>query len=221
MGALHQSLSTEGPTGSGALGGSSREPVETGSGSAVTYHCAPLAAHIPSCQAASQSLVSQKAWLSGQYREGGQWGRTEGAVPRDTETDPEPFPRQVLPSAGEEPASPALLERSTKTPNRPGQEGQRLPQTPSSCSSQTEAQRGDRDGLRSHSMLRAEAGLELSLPGSPRAAASALWCPTFSHLAQMLSKKPPEPLLPCQRWLTATSQPRLGHLHDNARGPGD
>lgn len=119
MGALHQSLSTEGPTGSGALGGLRREPVETGSGSAVTYHCSPLAAHIPSCRAASQSLVSQKAWLSGQYSEGGQWGRTEGAVPRDTETDPEPFPRQVLPSAGEEPTSPALLERSTKTPNRP------------------------------------------------------------------------------------------------------
>lgn len=74
-----------------ALGGSRREPVETGSGLAVTYHCAPLAAHIPSCRAASQSLVSQKAWLSVQYREGGQWGRTEGAVPRDTETDPETF----------------------------------------------------------------------------------------------------------------------------------
>lgn len=174
-------------------------------------------------------MMIQKAWLSEQHREGGGVG-WEGAVSRDTETDTGPFPRQVLPPAGEEPANPTLLEHSTKIPNLPGQEGQKLPQKTSSCSSQTEAaQRGHRDGLRSHSVLRAEAGLELSccslylgVPGQQPLRYGVPLFPRWGSRAHTLSEKQPEPLLePYLCWLMVTSQSRLRYLHGNSHGPGE
>lgn len=191
----------------------------------------PLAAYNPSCWVTSQSPVScaDSESLALWTAQRGQWGKLEGAVSGDTETDTGPFPRQVLPSAGKELASPALLGHCTKIPNHPGHEGQKLPQTPSSRSSQTEAaQRGDRDGLRSHSVLRAEAGLELSRC-SLYLEVQGQWClgygvplfPRWGSRAHTLSEKPPEPLRPCLCWLTVPSQPRLRRRHGNSRGPGE
>lgn len=102
------------------------------------------------------ALIS-KAWLSGQHREGAGpgWKVLCQGTQRQTLGL---FPGRCCPLLVKSlqvslcwdilPKSLTILgERASDTP-------------PSSCSSQTEAQRGDRDGLRSHSVLRAEAGLE-------------------------------------------------------------
>lgn len=142
-----------------------------------TAHCIHCLLHrlLPAPdQVAPQSSASgadQTACLSGQYsviRAGGGRGRAwviAGSCCHRTRERHLTFPRQLLPSAGEEPAGPPLLKHLPKFLMVMGKRVKSCPrQPPRVAASQTETQSGDLAGSRSHSILGAEAGLNSDFP---------------------------------------------------------
>lgn len=140
-------------------------------------------------------------------------------------TDTGTFPRQVLPSAGEKPASPILREHSTKIPKGHGQEDQKSPSSSQRRHGWLEATQRIRDRRRARTQT-SHSWLVLSLlyqeaPGQRPQSCSVPLFPSWGSRAHTLSEKPLGPLPPQLCWLKVPHlSARPPFLYHHSPDPG-